>query len=100
MTAMPTSSLPPERAVPAPTRRDRAGLHVQVAARRRACNVSILPMSIDSDALVRLLPHPPPFRVVGALDALQPRASVRGRYPGPGDGALLPGELRGQRGLP
>ena len=34
----------------------------------------------ESDALVGLLPHRPPFRFVDAVDELVPGASVTGRY--------------------
>ena len=36
-------------------------------------------MGIDSDALIALLPHRPPFRFVAAVDALEPGISVQGR---------------------
>src|SRR5215468_4162317 len=100
MTAMPTCSLPPELVVPAPTSGARAGLHAPVAAERTACNVSFPPMPIDSDALVALLPHRPPFRFVDAVDALEPGASVRGRYRVTGDEPFLAGHFPGNPVFP
>src|SRR6266542_3176947 len=98
----------------APTSGARAGLHAQIAVTRTACNVSSprrrrlcrpAPqsrslrrrqwgvMAIDSDALVALLPHRPPFRFVDAIDALEPGVSVRGRYRVTGDELVTTVEL-------
>ena len=52
-------------------------------------------MGIDSDALIALLPHRPPFRFVDAVDALEPGVSVRGRYRVTGDEAFLAGHFPG-----
>src|SRR5262249_6862479 len=57
-------------------------------------------MSIDSDALVRLLPQRPPFRFVDAVDALEPGASVRGRYRVTGEEAFLAGHFPGNPVFP
>ena len=57
-------------------------------------------MSIDSDALVALLPHRPPFRFVDAVDALEPGASVRGRYHVTGEEAFLAGHFPGNPVFP
>jgi 3-hydroxyacyl-[acyl-carrier-protein] dehydratase len=55
---------------------------------------------MDSDALVALLPHRPPFRFVDAIDALDPGASVRGRYRVTGDEELLAGHFPGNPVFP
>ena len=57
-------------------------------------------LAIDSDALVALLPHRPPFRFVDAVDALEPGASVRGRYRVTGDEAFLAGHFPGNPVFP
>ncbi|HMG27631.1 MAG TPA: 3-hydroxyacyl-ACP dehydratase FabZ [Acidimicrobiia bacterium] len=57
-------------------------------------------MSIDSDALVALLPHRPPFRFVDAVDALEPGASVRGRYRVTGEEPFLAGHFPGNPVFP
>jgi 3-hydroxyacyl-[acyl-carrier-protein] dehydratase len=57
-------------------------------------------MRIDSDALVALLPHRPPFRFVDAIDALEPGASVRGRYRVTGDEEFLAGHFPGNPVFP
>jgi 3-hydroxyacyl-[acyl-carrier-protein] dehydratase len=57
-------------------------------------------MTIDSDALVALLPHRPPFRFVDAIDALEPGASVRGRYRVTGDEEFLAGHFPGNPVFP
>jgi len=57
-------------------------------------------MAIDSDALVVLLPHRPPFRFVDAIDALEPGVSVRGRYRVTGDEAFLAGHFPGNPVFP
>src|SRR5215510_11569021 len=100
MTAMPTCSLPPDRVLHAPTSRSRAGLHARIADGRTACNVSIPPMAIDSDALVALPPHRPPYRFVDAVDALEPGVSVRGRYRVTGEEAFLAGHFPGNPVFP
>jgi 3-hydroxyacyl-[acyl-carrier-protein] dehydratase len=55
---------------------------------------------MDSDALVALLPHRPPFRFVDAVDALDPGVSVRGRYRVTGDEELLTGHFPGNPVFP
>jgi 3-hydroxyacyl-[acyl-carrier-protein] dehydratase len=55
---------------------------------------------MDSDALVALLPHRPPFRFVDAVDALEPGVSVRGRYRVTGDEELLTGHFPGNPVFP
>ncbi|HEY3095325.1 MAG TPA: 3-hydroxyacyl-ACP dehydratase FabZ [Acidimicrobiia bacterium] len=57
-------------------------------------------MEIDSDALVALLPHRPPFRFVDAIDALQPGVSVQGRYRVTGDEEFLAGHFPGNPVFP
>src|SRR5215475_14976035 len=57
-------------------------------------------MAIDSDALVALLPHRPPFRFVDAVDALEPGVSVRGRYRVTGEEAFLAGHFPGNPVFP
>jgi 3-hydroxyacyl-[acyl-carrier-protein] dehydratase len=55
---------------------------------------------MDSDALVALLPHRPPFRFVDAIDALEPGTSVQGRYRVTGDEELLAGHFPGNPVFP
>jgi 3-hydroxyacyl-[acyl-carrier-protein] dehydratase len=55
---------------------------------------------MDSDALVALLPHRPPFRFVDAIDALEPGASVQGRYRVKGTEELLAGHFPGNPVFP
>jgi 3-hydroxyacyl-[acyl-carrier-protein] dehydratase len=55
---------------------------------------------MDSDALVALLPHRPPFRFVDAIDALEPGASVQGRYRVTGEEELLTGHFPGNPVFP
>jgi 3-hydroxyacyl-[acyl-carrier-protein] dehydratase len=57
-------------------------------------------MPIDSEALVALLPHRPPFRFVDAVDDLQPGVSVRGRYRVTGDEDFLAGHFPGNPVFP
>jgi 3-hydroxyacyl-[acyl-carrier-protein] dehydratase len=57
-------------------------------------------MPIDSDALVALLPHRPPFRFVDAVDDLQPGVSVRGRYRVTGNEEFLAGHFPGNPVFP
>src|SRR5712691_1379153 len=57
-------------------------------------------MTIDSDALVALLPHRPPFRFVDAVEALEPGASVRGRYRVTGEEPFLAGHFPGNPVFP
>jgi 3-hydroxyacyl-[acyl-carrier-protein] dehydratase len=57
-------------------------------------------MTIDSDALVALLPHRPPFRFVDAVDALEAGASVRGRYRVTGEEPFLAGHFPGNPVFP
>jgi 3-hydroxyacyl-[acyl-carrier-protein] dehydratase len=55
---------------------------------------------MDSDALVALLPHRPPFRFVDAIDALEPGVSVQGRYRVTGEEELLAGHFPGNPVFP
>jgi 3-hydroxyacyl-[acyl-carrier-protein] dehydratase len=55
---------------------------------------------MDSDALISLLPHRPPFRFVDAIDALEPGASVQGRYRVTGEEELLAGHFPGNPVFP
>lgn len=57
-------------------------------------------MGIDSEALVALLPHRPPFRFVDAVDAMEPGASVQGRYRVTGDEEFLSGHFPGNPVFP
>ncbi len=54
----------------------------------------------DSDDLVALLPHRPPFRFVDAVDAFQPGASITARYRVTGDEAFLAGHFPGNPVFP
>jgi 3-hydroxyacyl-[acyl-carrier-protein] dehydratase len=54
----------------------------------------------ESDALVALLPHRPPFRFVDAVDALEPGVSVTGRYRVTGDEDFLAGHFPGNPVFP
>jgi 3-hydroxyacyl-[acyl-carrier-protein] dehydratase len=54
----------------------------------------------DSDALVALLPHRPPFRFVDAVDDLEPGARITARYHVTGDEEFLAGHFPGNPVLP
>lgn len=54
----------------------------------------------DSDALVALLPHRPPFRFVDAVDELDPGGTVVARYRVTGDEAFLAGHFPGNPVFP
>jgi len=54
----------------------------------------------NSDELVGLLPHRPPFRFVDAVDEFEPGASVRARYRVTGDEELLAGHFPGNPVFP
>jgi 3-hydroxyacyl-[acyl-carrier-protein] dehydratase len=54
----------------------------------------------NSDELVRLLPHRPPFRFVTAVDDCQPGLSVTARYRVSGDEDFLAGHFPGNPVLP
>ena len=54
----------------------------------------------DSDQLVALLPHRPPFRFVDAVDAHDPGQSVQARYRVTGDEAFLAGHFPGNPVFP
>ena len=54
----------------------------------------------ESDDLVALLPHRPPFRFVDAVDALEPGASVVARYRITGDEVFLAGHFPGNPVFP
>jgi 3-hydroxyacyl-[acyl-carrier-protein] dehydratase len=56
--------------------------------------------AVDSDALVALLPHRPPFRFVDAVDACETGVSVTGRYHVRGDEAFLAGHFPGNPVFP
>jgi 3-hydroxyacyl-[acyl-carrier-protein] dehydratase len=49
----------------------------------------------DSDALVAMLPHRPPFRFVDAVDELDPGCAVVARYRVTGEEAFLAGHFPG-----
>jgi 3-hydroxyacyl-[acyl-carrier-protein] dehydratase len=57
-------------------------------------------MPIDSDALIALLPHRPPFRFVDAIDVLEPGVSVQGRYRVTGEEEFLTGHFPGNPVFP
>ena len=54
----------------------------------------------DSDALVALLPHRPPFRFVDCIDAFEPGQLVRARYRVTGDEPFLAGHFPGHPVFP
>jgi 3-hydroxyacyl-[acyl-carrier-protein] dehydratase len=54
----------------------------------------------ESDALVALLPHRPPFRFVDAVDDLQAGVSITARYRVTGDEAFLAGHFPGNPVFP
>src|SRR4051794_32082207 len=60
-------------------------------------SASVLP---DSDSVVALLPHRPPFRFVDSVDALEPGVSVRARYTVTGDEPFLAGHFPGNPVFP
>jgi 3-hydroxyacyl-[acyl-carrier-protein] dehydratase len=55
---------------------------------------------VDSDALIALLPHRPPFRFIDAVDAHEPGVSVRARYRVTGDEPFLAGHFPGNPVFP
>jgi 3-hydroxyacyl-[acyl-carrier-protein] dehydratase len=55
---------------------------------------------VDSDALIALLPHRPPFRFIDAVDAHKPGVSVRARYRVTGDEPFLAGHFPGNPVFP
>ena len=57
-------------------------------------------MLAESDALVALLPHRPPFRFVDAVDDLQAGVSITARYRVTGDEAFLAGHFPGNPVFP
>jgi 3-hydroxyacyl-[acyl-carrier-protein] dehydratase len=54
----------------------------------------------ESDALVALLPHRPPFRFVDTVDVNEPGVSTRARYRVRGDEAFLAGHVPGNPVFP
>ena len=60
-------------------------------------NLVVLP---NSEALVALLPHRPPFRFIDAVDAIEPGASVVARYRVTGEEAFLAGHFPGNPVFP
>ena len=50
----------------------------------------------DSDALVALLPHRPPFRFVDSVDQVVPATHIEARYRVTGDEEFLQGHFPGQ----
>ncbi|MFM8302789.1 MAG: 3-hydroxyacyl-ACP dehydratase FabZ [Actinomycetota bacterium] len=54
----------------------------------------------DSDALVALLPHRPPFRFVDTVDELDPGGTVVARYRVTGEEAFLAGHFPGNPVFP
>jgi 3-hydroxyacyl-[acyl-carrier-protein] dehydratase len=71
-------------------------MHTATLTTRRG----MMPTRDDSDTLVELLPHRPPFRFVDAVDALEPGVSVTGRYRVTGDEAFLAGHFPGNPVFP
>ena len=57
-------------------------------------------VTAQSDALVALLPHRPPFRFVDAVDALERGTSVTARYRVRGDETFLAGHFPGNPVFP
>ena len=57
-------------------------------------------MHPESDALVALLPHRPPFRFVDAVETLQPGVSIVARYRVTGDEPFLAGHFPGNPVFP
>jgi 3-hydroxyacyl-[acyl-carrier-protein] dehydratase len=55
---------------------------------------------VDSDALVALLPHRPPFRFVDAVDEIDPGRAITGHYRVTGDEVFLPGHFPGRPVFP
>jgi 3-hydroxyacyl-[acyl-carrier-protein] dehydratase len=54
----------------------------------------------ESDALVALLPHRPPFRFVDAVDAFEPGVSIRARYAVTGEEPFFAGHFPGNPVFP
>ncbi|HYL53834.1 MAG TPA: 3-hydroxyacyl-ACP dehydratase FabZ [Acidimicrobiia bacterium] len=54
----------------------------------------------ESDAVVALLPHRPPFRFIDAVDVLEPGVAVRARYVVTGDEPFLAGHFPGNPVFP
>ncbi len=54
----------------------------------------------DSDALIAMLPHRPPFRFVDAVDELDPGGTVVARYTVTGEEAFLAGHFPGNPVFP
>jgi 3-hydroxyacyl-[acyl-carrier-protein] dehydratase len=54
----------------------------------------------DSDALVALLPHRPPFRFVDSVDEIVPATSITARYQVTGDESFLAGHFPGNPVFP
>lgn len=54
----------------------------------------------DSDDLVALLPHRPPFLFIDAVDAFEPGATITARYRVTGSEAFLAGHFPGNPVLP
>jgi 3-hydroxyacyl-[acyl-carrier-protein] dehydratase len=54
----------------------------------------------DSDALIAMLPHRPPFRFVDSVDAIEFAVSIQARYFVKGDEDLLQGHFPGNPILP
>ena len=57
-------------------------------------------MTTDSEELVALLPHRPPFRFVDVVDANEPGTSTRARYRVRGDEEFLAGHFPGNPVFP
>ena len=55
---------------------------------------------LDSDALVALLPHRPPFRFVDTVEELAPAVSLRARYRVTGEEPFLAGHFPGNPVFP
>jgi 3-hydroxyacyl-[acyl-carrier-protein] dehydratase len=54
----------------------------------------------DSDALIAMLPHRPPFRFVDVVDRLEVAVSIAARYRVTGDEAFLQGHFPGNPIVP
>lgn len=65
----------------------------------RAGYRAVMPLP-DSDALLALLPHRPPFRFVDAVDEIDPGGSVVARYRVTGDEEFLAGHFPGNPVFP
>ena len=58
------------------------------------------PVLPESDGVVALLPHRPPFRFIDGVDVLEPGVAVRARYVVTGDEPFLAGHFPGNPVFP